>query len=88
MINRSGDFIYCYLLFSLLVFVTQAYKGWASWDRLSSLPSLPFHHTFPTHISMSPTPSSFPFSFKEDACASDVVESMEQVGGLASLCLK
>ena len=25
---------------------------------------------------------------KEDACAQDVVESMEQVGDLASLCLK
>ena len=36
----------------------------------------------------SPAYTSFPFSYKEDACAQDVVESMEQVGDLASLCLK
>ena len=39
-------------------------------------------------IMSSPAYTSFPLSYKEDACAQDVVESMEQVGGLASLCLK
>ena len=35
----------------------------------------------------SPAYTSIPFSYKEDACAQDVVESMEQVGDLASSCL-
>ena len=88
MINRSGDFVEYCLVLSLVVFVAPEYKGWASWGWFSSLLSLPFHHTFPTQITMSPAHSSFLFSFKEDACTSDVVELMEQVGDLASLCLK
>ena len=44
--------------------------------------------TLPHSIQYVPAHSSFPFSYKEDACAQDVVESMEQVGDLASLCLK
>ena len=54
--------------------------------------SSPFpHHYYYYHIdnmsSPSPAYNSFPFSFREDASAPDVVESMEQVGGLASLSL-
>ena len=48
---------------------------------LSSLLLQSNNHVFPAY-------SSFPFSYKEDACAQDVVESMEQVGDLASSCLK
>ena len=51
--------------------------------------SLPLHHYFHNQTIMSsPAYTSFPFSFKEDTCAQDVVESMEKVGDLASLCLK
>ena len=56
---------------------------------VSSFPSLPSHHYYQTYIVMSsPDYTSFPFSFKEDLCAQDVVEAMEQVGGLFSSCLK
>ena len=54
---------------------------------IPSLLSLPFHHYFYTYTIMS-SPVAFPFSFNEDACAQDVVEAMEQVGGLFSSCLK
>ena len=49
-------------------------------------PLLPPHHYYLNQINLS-SPVAFPFSFKEDALAYDVVESMEQVGGLASLSL-
>ena len=50
---------------------------------------LSFHHNNQSpNIMSSPAYTSFPFSYKEDACAQDVVELMEQVGDLASLCLK
>ena len=49
-------------------------------------PSLHHYHSIQTIMS-SPAYTSFPFSYKEDACAQDVVESMEQVGDLASSCL-
>ena len=46
------------------------------------------HHYYPTQTVMSsPAYTSFPFSYKEDACAQDVVELMEQVGDLSSSCL-
>ena len=44
-------------------------------------PSPRLHHYSYNQINMS-SPIAFPFSFKEDACAQDVVDSMEQVGGL------
>ena len=69
--------------------VAQGYK--VEWGRLrhSSFPSsLSLHHYYPYQSVMSsPAYTSFPFSYKEDACAQDVVESMEQVGDLASSCL-
>ena len=70
------------------MFVVQAYKRLGEFEFVSSLFSLPLHHTFLTQPNMSPAHSSFLFSFKEDACAQEVVESMEQVGDLASLCLE
>ena len=49
-------------------------------------PSFVFYNS--TQVIMSsPAYTSVPFSYKEDACAQDVVESMEQVGDLASSCL-
>ena len=81
MMNQSGDLV-CSCLFScLIVFVLQAYKGEVSWVVVSSLFSPSLHHDFNTQIVMS-SPIAFPFLFKEDACAQDVVESMEEVGGL------
>ena len=60
---------------------------------MSCRPLTPFfpslYHYYSIQPTMSsPTYTSFPFSYKEDACAQDMVESMEQVGDLASLCLK
>ena len=49
--------------------------------------SLSFHHIITNMSSPSPAYTSFLFSFREDTMAPDVVESMEQVGGLASLSL-
>ena len=87
MINQSGDFV-CFCLFScLVVLVSQGYKGGASRLLFSLIPLPSLHHYIQTIMS-SPAYSSVPFSFKEDACAQDVVESMEQVGDLASSCLK
>ena len=57
---------------------------WVGGCFLTPLPSL--HHYLVNLIDMS-SPVAFPFSFKEDALAYDVVESMEQVGDLASLSL-
>ena len=78
----SGDFIYYCLFLYLLVFVVQVYKRLEALGLDFSFLSFLSHHIFPTPINMSPAHSSFLFSFKEDACASDVVESMEQVGDL------
>ena len=89
MTDRSGDFVYSRLLPCLVSFVAPTYKGQG--DGLLSLHPLflSFHHYRPIQTVMSsPAYTSFPFSFKEDACAQDVVESMEQVGDLTSLCLK
>ena len=74
------------------MFALQAYKRWGGEDGFSPFPSSsPFISLYnSTTIDMSsPSPAytSFPFSFKEDAMAPDVVESMEQVGDLASLSL-
>ena len=72
------------------MFVASTYKRWEGELSffLTSLSSFP-HHYYSVYSSMSsPAYTSFPFSYKEDACAQDVVESMEQVGDLASLCLK
>ena len=88
MINQSGDFVDHCLFLGLFVFVSQAYKRLGELGSFPSLPSLLLHHLFTNQITMSPTHSSFLFSFKEDASAPDMVESMEQVGDLASLCLK
>ena len=46
-----------------------------------------FHNIVINMSSPSPAYTSFPFSFREDAMAPEVVESMEQVGDLASLSL-
>ena len=79
MTDRSGDFACFCLLLCLAAFVVSAYKRSGGELSFSSLPSSsPFNHN-PTTMS---SPTSFPFSFKEDACAQDVVECMEQVGGL------
>ena len=90
MTNQSGDFACSCLFLYLLVFVAPAYKRFGEMSRLFFTPLfLSLHHYHSTQIIMSsPAYTSFPFSYKEDACAQDVVESMEQVGGLASLCLK
>ena len=86
MINQSGDFA-CYCLFLyLVVFVVPAYKGWNVSCRFLTPLFLPLHHYYLNPLIMS-FPTAFPFSFKEDALAYNVVESMEQVGGLASLSL-
>ena len=76
------SFVWLRLLF-------QCIKG-RRWVVVFLTPLFPlFHHYYSTQpIMSSPAYTSFPFSYKEDACAQDVVESMEQVGGLASLCLK
>ena len=91
MTDQSGDLACPCLFLYLIVFVVPAYKRPGGCVVVSSLPSLslPFNHYYqPYSIMSSPAYTSFPFSFKEDACAQDVVESMEQVGDLASLCLK
>ena len=89
MINQSGDLVCFCLPLCLLLFVAGAYKGRNALSGRSLFLSLPSHHYFQrSTIMSSPAYTSFPFSYKEDACAQDVVESMEQVGDLASLCLK
>ena len=90
MTDQSGDLACPCLFVYLIVFVVSAYKRleWMSCHFLTP-PFLSLHHYYPSQTIMSsPAYTSFPFSYKEDACAQDVVESMEQVGGLASLCLK
>ena len=61
-------------------------KAGIDWFVVFSLFSPPLHNYLPKPINMSSTVA-FPFSFKEDASAYNVVESMEQVGDLASLSL-
>ena len=68
------------------MFVVRMYKRLGELGCCPSFLSLPFHHNIHTQFDMS-SPVAFPFSFKEDASAYDVVESMEQVGDLASLSL-
>ena len=90
--NQSGDFACLCLFLYLLVFVIPAYKGWLrELSFLHSplpLPSSVLHNSIIIYMSSpSPAYTSFPFSFTEDALAPDVVESMEQVGDLASLSL-
>ena len=89
MINQSGHLVCFCLSLCLLLFAVGAYKGRNALSGRSSFLSLPLHHYFYNRTIMSsPAYTSFLFLFKEDACAQEVVESMEQVGGLASLCLK
>ena len=90
MTDRSGDFVWVCLILYLLVLVIPVYKSLESELLLSLTPLfLSLHHYYSTQpIMSSPAYTSFPFSYKEDTCAQDVVESMEQVGDLASLCLK
>ena len=73
-----------------MMFVVLAYKRLEGGRRHSLTPLFPsLHHYYSIQsIMSSPAYTSVLFSYKEDACAQDVVESMEQVGGLASLCLK
>ena len=54
----------------------------------SSLP-LSSHHYSQSSTMSSPSPAycSFPFTFREDGPAPDIVESMEEVGDPASLSL-
>ena len=89
MTDRSGDFVCSRLFLCLVSFVVLAYKRWEGNGLLFPHSSLPFlHHYYPTQVAMSsPAYTSVPFSYQEDACAQDVVESMEQVGDLASSCL-
>ena len=91
MINQSGDFI-CVGLFScLIVFVFQAYKRLCELGGRFVTPLLPSSLTLSASFlnnQIMSSPTAFPFSFKEDSCAQDVVEAMEQVGGLFSSCLK
>ena len=55
---------------------------------MSMTPLIYFHNFIVINMSSpSPAYTSFPFSFEEDTMAPDVVESMEQVGGLTSLSL-
>ena len=79
MINQSGDLVCLCLSLCLLLFVIQAYKRWGKWGVRSSLFFPSPHHYYFNRISMS-SPVAFLFSFKEDALAYDVVESMEQIG--------
>ena len=84
-------FLVCPRLFSYLsLFDNQAYKGRGVFAFISSFPSSPFHHHYSHQTTMSsPSPAytSFPFSYREDGPAPDIVESMEEVGGPASLSL-
>ena len=89
MTDRSGDLVYFCLFSCLFVFAVSAYKRleWVGCRFLTPL-FLSLHHYYPSQVIMSsPAYTSIPFSYKEDACAQDVVESMEQVGDLASSCL-
>ena len=90
MTNQSGDFACPCLFLYLFMFVVPAYKRLEGRVIVLLTPLFPSSHYYlSTQLIMSsPAYSSVPFSYKEDACAQDVVESMEQVGGLASLCLK
>ena len=72
--------------FVWLCLLLKRIKGGEGRVVVSSLPSSSSRYYFPTSTTMS-SPVAFPFSFKEDALAYDVVESMEQVGDLASLSL-
>ena len=86
MTDQSGDLACSCLFLYLFVFVVPSYKRLRGEFVVSSLLSHPFHYYFPNQTNMS-SPVAFPFSFKEDALAYDVVESMEQVGDLTSLSL-
>ena len=91
MTDGSGDFDDVYLFFCLFMFVDQAYKGQGGREDVSFIP-LSFlrhyhHHQLSTMSSPSPAYTSFLFSYREDGPAPDIVESMEEVGGSASLSL-
>ena len=85
MIDWSGDFVRLCLFLCLFLFVARAYKRWSGLSVVPSFLSSLFHYYFQfSTIMSSPAYTSFPFSYREDACAQEVVESMEQVGDLAS----
>ena len=81
MTDQSGDLV-CFCLFlCLIVFVVLAYKRLEGMSCRFLIPLFLSSHYYHHNQTMS-SPTAFPFSFKEDACAQDVVECMEQVGGL------
>ena len=88
---RDSDFDVACLFLCLFAFVDEAYKGWRGVRPFPSSFSSPFHHyhhhQLSTMSSPSPTYVAYPFLFREDTSAPDVVESMEEVGGPASLSL-
>ena len=71
------------------MFVVWEYKGSGGVLDISPFSSLHHYHHYYFHAMSSPSPAytSFLFSFRGDAPASQVVEAMEQVGGPASLSL-
>ena len=90
MTDQSGDLACPCLFLCLTVFAPQVYKRWGGKDGVLHsplpLPSSVLYNSSSIDMS-SPSPAYTSFSFTEDAMAPDVVESMEQVGGLASLSL-
>ena len=74
----------CFFVWSCLS--SKCIKVGVIWGWFCTL--LPFPHHYLLNQTMSPTYTSFLFSFKEDTSAPNVVEAMEQVGDPFSLCLK